>query len=84
MNSEKSLAIGIAGLVLVLWIGSSGGQAPPNPTSSDAAENTAGGTDALANNTTGFQNTAFGYNALRDNTTGVANTAIGDMALQKG
>ena len=43
--------------------------------------NTAGGTGALAANTTGTGVTAFGYQALPVNTTGGANTAIGDIAL---
>ena len=34
---------------------------PPNPTPSDDAGNTAGGTGALINNTEGLANTAFGF-----------------------
>src|SRR5262245_29841018 len=56
-------------------------EGPPNPTPSDAAGNTAGGTNALINNTTGFSNTAFGGDALHFNTTGAGNTASGARAL---
>src|ERR1035437_3997532 len=43
--------------------------------------NTALGTLALANNTTGITNTAIGVDALEFNTTGYGNTAIGLAAL---
>ena len=43
--------------------------------------NTAIGSNALLNNTTGGSNTAIGANALLLNTTGGANTAIGSFAL---
>lgn len=43
--------------------------------------NTAIGTIALYNNTTGFQNTAIGNGALQSNTTGNYNTASGSLAL---
>jgi hypothetical protein len=39
--------------------------------------NTALGTSALQQNTTGIQNMAFGFDALQQNTTGDSNTAIG-------
>ena len=42
--------------------------------------NTAYGTSALSNNTTGVANSAFGYFALRLNTTGSDNTAVGYAA----
>ncbi|MBC8121268.1 MAG: tail fiber domain-containing protein [Gemmatimonadaceae bacterium] len=45
--------------------------------------NTATGTDALSNNTTGDYNTADGYQALFSNTTGSYNTADGYQALFK-
>ena len=59
---------GIASLVLLLggglsWAG------PPNLTASDAAGNTAGGTNAVVNNPTGIFNTGFGWEALSQNTT---------------
>ena len=44
-------------------------------------ENTAVGTNALQDNTTGMNNTASGANALKDNTTGDFNTAFGRSAL---
>ena len=53
---------------------------PPNPTPSDDAGNTAGGTDALLINSGGF-NTAFGKDTLRSNTSGSSNTASGYAAL---
>ena len=55
---------------------------PPNPTASDANFNTAGGSGALFDVTTGgVSNTAFGFYALRYNTSGDNNTAFGDAAL---
>jgi hypothetical protein len=45
------------------------------------SNNTAIGTVALLNNTTGSENTATGVEALKDNTTGVDNTATGFRAL---
>ena len=44
-------------------------------------ENTAFGTGALVNNTTGHYNTAFGSFALANNTDGQVNTAIGSHVL---
>jgi len=69
----------IAGLVLVLGVTPSWG-VPPNPTPSDSDGNTAGGTNALANVTSGLSNTAFGASALRFSN-GSANTAAGNSAL---
>jgi len=43
--------------------------------------NTATGSDALKNNTTGYDNTANGFQALKNNTTGNRNTANGMSAL---
>jgi hypothetical protein len=45
--------------------------------------NTAGGTGALINNTTGQANTAFGSGALSRNTTGNDSTATGGGALSR-
>jgi hypothetical protein len=44
--------------------------------------NTATGSNALANDTTGDNNTADGFVALVDNTTGSYNTAVGTSAMQ--
>jgi hypothetical protein len=55
--------------------------APPNPTASDARGNTAGGTNAVVNVTTGSNNTGFGLSALQRNTIGDFNTASGYAAL---
>lgn len=50
----------------------------PKPTK---AQNTAYGTDALAQNTSGYWNSAFGYYALYGNQTGYENTGVGYLAL---
>lgn len=78
---SHSGTLGTAGLVLLLGGGPSWAAGPPNPTASDANRNTAGGTGALFDNTTGFGNTAFGDSVLQFNTTGFYNTAFGDGAL---
>jgi hypothetical protein len=52
----------IAGLILLLGTGPSWG-GPPNPTESDANGNTASGTGALLNVSSGNRNTAFGVGA---------------------
>src|SRR6516164_4930946 len=70
----------IAGLILMLG-GTPSWGAPPNNDESDAARNTASGTGALQNTTTGFSNTAIGNAALPNNTTGNDNTASGASAL---
>lgn len=44
-------------------------------------ENTAYGSEALANITTGYGNTALGYRSLLNTNTGVINTAIGGDSL---
>lgn len=61
--------------------------APPNPTASDAALNTAGGTGTLfnvapADNFIGSANTGFGSFALTNTTAGSYNTAFGSGSLQ--
>src|SRR5262245_1348465 len=80
----------VATFIMLLNITPSWGQpvcAAPgcNSTASDANNNTAGGSDALAKvdqtASGGFRNTAFGFNALSSNTFGGFNTAIGDFAL---
>ena len=77
---SKGVTLGIAGLLLLLGIGHSWA-GPPNPTPTDNLGNTAGGTGALVNNTTGTHNTAFGNRALHFNATGGDNTASGVSAL---
>jgi len=80
----------VAPLVLLLHSTPSWGQpvcALPgcNPTTSNANQNTAGGTGALISVVSGaaggFNNTAFGAHVLDSTTTGSANTAIGVDAL---
>ncbi|MBI3796749.1 MAG: tail fiber domain-containing protein [Deltaproteobacteria bacterium] len=80
-------AVVVAGLVFTLNGPASWG-GPPNPTDSDAGDNTAGGTNALVNtvpnllDNTGLRNTAFGAEALTSNTAGTNNSALGTFALQ--
>src|SRR2546426_2685376 len=58
----------VVSLIFALGRVSSWGDPPPPPPPptlvSDSSQNTAGGTDALQKNTTGFDNAAFGYGAL--------------------
>ena len=83
------LARAVAGLIFTLGGVSSWGAGPPNNDVSDSFGNTAGGTNALVNNTPtscvacGRANTAFGGSALQRNTTGSNNTATGFIALQR-
>src|SRR6266446_3483139 len=56
-------------------------QLSPPPDGGYAGNNTAEGTDALFNLTTGTDNTAIGFDALFTNTTGDSNTATGSIAL---
>ena len=49
--------------------------------SGSTSSNTALGTSALLNNTTGTSNTAVGYLTLTDNTTGIDNTSLGFQSL---
>jgi len=53
----------------------------PPPDGGYPGQNTAEGTDALFNLTTGTSNTASGTNALFANTTGASNTATGGLRL---
>jgi Chaperone of endosialidase len=54
---------------------------PPPPDGGYPGNNTAEGTNALFNLTTGHNNTATGTAALSSNTSGVQNTATGALAL---
>jgi hypothetical protein len=54
---------------------------PPDPVESDSHYNTAVGSYAIYNESTGRLNTAIGYEALYDSTTGSYNTALGASAL---
>ena len=82
MNKVLCRSVVVAGLVLTLSGAVSWGGPPPNNVSSDPVLfNTAGGTGALGNNTTGKDNTAFGFDTLTTNTTGSLNTAYGLEAL---
>ena len=83
MNRVHRVALVGATLLVTLRAAPSWAGAPPNPTmSDDIADNTAGGTGALASNTTGLLNTAFGASALSGNTGGNDNTAAGADALE--
>ena len=71
MNRKKQrLGVCALGAVLLSAVGTAAAQ-----------PNTAYGTGALKNNTTGSYNSAFGYDALYFNTTGAINTAIGEYTL---
>src|SRR5436190_20907320 len=54
---------------------------PPAPDGGYPGGNTAEGSDALLNRTTGVWNTATGYQALNGDTTGHQNTATGYQSL---
>jgi hypothetical protein len=54
----------------------------PAPDGGYPGGNTAEGTNALLNLTTGQNNTAVGLNSLSNNTVGSYNTAIGSAALR--
>src|SRR5580704_19321427 len=77
-TSSRLAAVLSLGIALAVLPVSAGG--PPNPTMSDATHSTAGGTNALFNNT-GLDNTAFGESALFNNAGGEENTATGYRAL---
>jgi hypothetical protein len=66
---------------LCVGAGSAYGQQPPDVVMSDASGNTAMGTTALFDLTTGSYNTAAGYDVLLSNTIGFDNTATGALAL---
>ncbi len=53
----------------------------PAPDGGYANNNTAEGTDALFNLSTGANNTALGYSALHNNTNGDYNTAVGSNSM---
>jgi hypothetical protein len=61
--------------------GSVFGAQPPDVVQSDGSGNTAMGTFALYNLTTGYNNTAAGLYSLYSNTTGAGNTAYGLYSL---
>jgi hypothetical protein len=75
-----SAAMIVAAFVLALGSATYGAQ-PPDVVSSDANTNTAMGTGALFNLTTGSQNTAAGWQTLYYTTSGYQNTAVGVNAL---
>src|SRR5882762_9466142 len=58
------------------------GAQPPDVVQSDSGQNTAMGSFALLNLTTGTGNTAAGISALQSNTTGINNVAYGGGVLQ--
>src|ERR1043166_4866932 len=70
----------VTGLIVAL-VAAPGWAASYNPTSSDAKENTAGGSSSLTT-LHGTDNSAFGFKALLSNSTGGSyNTATGAYAL---
>lgn len=79
MKHSIRLAVVTSAVVVALVVPRAGlSQQCPSTCSGD---NTADGTGALTNNTTGFSNSAFGNDALYTNTTGPFNTAVGALAL---
>jgi Chaperone of endosialidase len=80
MNYKTIFTITLAALMLGQFSSPCWG-GPPNPTPSDGFRNTAGGTGAVVQNTTGANNTGFGYGTLNISTLGNSNTAIGSSAL---
>src|SRR5262245_1968598 len=80
MNRVLSSAIVVTGLVFMLSGAVSWGQVPNTNDTSDANQNTGGGTDALGGNASGIANTAYGTAALKENTASY-NTAFGADAL---
>src|SRR5437773_12089697 len=84
IHLKKGTPVFLIALVLVCFSLSPSTQAvlpAPPPDGGYPNFNTAEGTQALFNLTTGDNNTAVGYQALFNNTTGGANTAIGVVAL---
>jgi hypothetical protein len=78
-RSVKASLVVLSALVTVN--GSAYAAQPPDVVNSDANANTAMGSSAILNLTTGNANTASGYEALFQNTTGNFNTASGYQAL---
>jgi hypothetical protein len=72
-NTDGSYNTGVGAGTLLFNIG--------DQSTGEGTQNTAIGTAALFNNTTGFHNTATGVLALFSNTIGVENTATGALAL---
>jgi hypothetical protein len=72
-NTDGSFNTGVGAGTLLFNVG--------DQSTGEGTQNTAVGTAALLNNTTGFQNTANGVSALFSNTEGSSNTATGDQAL---
>ena len=72
-NTDGSYNTGVGAGTLLFNVG--------DQTTGEGTQNTAIGTAALLNNTTGGENTATGVGALSSNTTGAANTATGWLAL---
>ena len=84
IHLKKGTPVFLIALVLVCFRLSPSTQAvlpPPPPDGGYPNFNTAEGTQALFNVTTGTENTAVGFQALFNNTTGNFNTAIGVVAL---
>jgi hypothetical protein len=68
-------------LITALVAGAAYGTQPPDVVNSDDSQNTAMGTNALSNLTTGGDNTAAGAFVLDANTTGSNNSAFGNDSL---
>ncbi|HSY96635.1 MAG TPA: tail fiber domain-containing protein [Steroidobacteraceae bacterium] len=80
MIHASKISTVVIGVLAVLSTSAFAAQ-PPDVVVSDAQQNTAMGTDALLNLTTGNSNTAAGEFTLSNDTTGSSNTAAGYFAL---
>jgi hypothetical protein len=80
LHSTTYASLGLLATVLCFGPAADGAQ-PPDVVTSDGSGNTAAGSGALQNLTTGTFNTAVGASALSNNTTGYNNTATGNEAL---
>jgi hypothetical protein len=81
MHSTTSRSTLMAAAAVCLTAGVAYATQPPDPVKSDGSGNTAMGTYAQLELTTGIYNTAAGFYALYDNQTGSYNSAFGAGAL---
>jgi hypothetical protein len=82
MLSVKRVNISAIALnAFVLFSVSAHATQPPDPTASDSSYNTAAGSYALYNESSGKLNTAIGFESLYSNNTGVGNSGLGASTL---
>jgi hypothetical protein len=77
----EGLGFSFSTVLLVVFVQLGTASAQCGPSGPGSANNTACGTGALTNDTTGARNSAFGFDALFSNTTGFDDTASGFNAL---